>query len=136
MVRGFSRFVPFLFLGLLREPTRNSTERVRDTIRTFPQKKKRETPGFGNPPVYFLSRQEGSLQQGLPQPLVRCGVGSALTKSPDQPLTNLSVQNRGRVTPAPAPHTWQKYEPKIGTKYDPNCFKTRQTRQFCTPDFF
>ena len=38
MVRGFSRFVPFLFLGLLRAPTRNSPERVRDTIWTFPKK--------------------------------------------------------------------------------------------------
>ena len=32
MVRGVSRFVLFLFLGLLRAPTRNSPERVRDTI--------------------------------------------------------------------------------------------------------
>ena len=38
MVRGFSRFVLFLFLGLLRAPTRNSPERVRDTIWTFPEK--------------------------------------------------------------------------------------------------
>ena len=38
MVRGFSRFVPFLFLSLLRVPTRNSPERVRDTIWTFPEK--------------------------------------------------------------------------------------------------
>ena len=38
MVQGFSRFVPFLFLGLLRAPTRNSPERVRDTIWTFPEK--------------------------------------------------------------------------------------------------
>ena len=38
MVRGFSRFVLFLFLSLLRAPTRNSPERVRDTIWTFPEK--------------------------------------------------------------------------------------------------
>ena len=38
MVRGFSRFVPFLFLSLLRAPMRNSPERVRDTIWTFPEK--------------------------------------------------------------------------------------------------
>ena len=38
MVRGFSRFVLFLFLGLLRAPTRNSPERVCDTIWTFPKK--------------------------------------------------------------------------------------------------
>ena len=44
MVRGFSRFVPFLFLGFLRAPTRNSPERVRDTIWTFPEK-------VGNPLV-------------------------------------------------------------------------------------
>ena len=50
MVRGFSRFVPFLFLGLLRAPTRNSPERVGDTIWTFPEKSF-QTPGFGNPPV-------------------------------------------------------------------------------------
>ena len=49
MVRGFSRFVLFLFLGLLRAPTRNSPERVSDTIWAFPEKKW-ETPGFGNPP--------------------------------------------------------------------------------------
>ena len=50
MVRGFSRFVPFLFLGLLRAPTRNSPERVRDTIWTFPEKSGKhpglETPWF------------------------------------------------------------------------------------------
>ena len=38
MVRGFSRFALFLFLGLSRAPTRNSPERVRDTIWTFPEK--------------------------------------------------------------------------------------------------
>ena len=38
MVRGFSRLVLVLFLGLLRAPTRNSPERVRDTLWTFPQK--------------------------------------------------------------------------------------------------
>ena len=41
MVRGFSRLVTFLFLGLLRAPTRNSPERVRDTIKKV-----------GNPPVW------------------------------------------------------------------------------------
>ena len=55
MVRGFSRFVPFLFLGLLRAPMRNSPERVRDTSRTFPEKSGKppglENPRFGNPPV-------------------------------------------------------------------------------------
>ena len=55
MVRGFSRFVTFLFLGLLRAPTRNSPERVRDTIWTFPEKVPWETPRFGNPPGSLLS---------------------------------------------------------------------------------
>ena len=49
MVRGFSRFVPFLFLGLLRAPTGNSPERVRDTIWTYPEKSG-TPPWFGNPP--------------------------------------------------------------------------------------
>ena len=55
MVRGFSRFVLLLFLGLLRAPTRNSPERVCDTIWTCPEKSGKhpslETPRFGNPPV-------------------------------------------------------------------------------------
>ena len=38
MVRRFSRVVLFLFLGLWRAPTRNSPERVRDTIWPFPKK--------------------------------------------------------------------------------------------------
>ena len=37
-LQGFSRFVLFLFLGLLTAPTRKSPERVRDTIWTFPEK--------------------------------------------------------------------------------------------------
>ena len=48
MVRGFSRFVLFLFLGLLRAPTRNSPERVRGTIWTFP--KRVGNPRVWNPP--------------------------------------------------------------------------------------
>ena len=50
MVRGFSRFVLFLFLGLLRAPTRNRPERVRDTIWTCP-KKSGKPPGLEPPPV-------------------------------------------------------------------------------------
>ena len=49
-VRGFSRFVLFFFLGLLRAPTRNSPERVRDTIWTFPEKSGKP-PGLETPPV-------------------------------------------------------------------------------------
>ena len=58
-VLGFSRFVLLLFLGLLTAPTRNSPERVHDTIRTFPARKW-ETPWFGNPSVYLLSIESGA----------------------------------------------------------------------------
>ena len=47
-VWGFSRFVPFLFLCLLRAPTRNSPKRVRDTIRTVPEKSGKP-PGLETP---------------------------------------------------------------------------------------
>ena len=64
MVQGFSRFVLFLFLGLLRAPTRSSPERVRDTIWTFPEKSGKgprlETPRFGNPPgLASLKKKRG-----------------------------------------------------------------------------
>ena len=55
MVRGLSRFVPFLFLGLLRAPTRNSPERVRDTIWTFPEKSGKP-PGLEPPGLASLKR--------------------------------------------------------------------------------
>ena len=55
MVWGFSRFVPFRFLGLLRAPTRNSPERVRDTIWTFP-KKSGKHPGLETPRFSFSQR--------------------------------------------------------------------------------
>ena len=48
MVRGFSRFVLFLFLDLLRAPARNSPERVRDTIWIFPEKSGKP-PGLASP---------------------------------------------------------------------------------------
>ena len=56
--RGFSRFVLFLFLGLLvflTAPARNSPGRVGDTIRTFLDKSgiPPETPRFGNPRLIF-----------------------------------------------------------------------------------
>ena len=57
MVRGFSRFVLFLFLGLLRAPTRNSPERVRDTIWTFPDKSGKH-PGLETP-WFSFSQKEG-----------------------------------------------------------------------------
>ena len=47
-LRGFSRFVLFLFLGLLTAPTRNSPERVRDIIWTFPEKSGKP-PGLASP---------------------------------------------------------------------------------------
>ena len=52
MVRGFSRFVLFLFLGLLRAPTRNSPGRARDTIWTFPEKRGKP-PGLETPRLSF-----------------------------------------------------------------------------------
>ena len=53
-LRGFSRFVLFLFLGLLRAPTRNTPERVRDTICTFPEKSGKH-PGL-EPPRFSFSQ--------------------------------------------------------------------------------
>ena len=53
LVRGFSRFVLFLFLGLLRAPTRNSPERVRDIIWTFPEKSGKH-PGWKPPGLASL----------------------------------------------------------------------------------
>ena len=53
MVRGFSRFVPFpSFSALLRAPTRNSLERVRDTIWTFPEESGKH-PGLETPRFCF-----------------------------------------------------------------------------------
>ena len=74
MVRGFSRLVPFLFLGLLRAPTRNSPERVRDTIWTFPEKSGKppglETPRFsfsqrGQMFMYYLKNSEPNEQKSF-----------------------------------------------------------------------
>ena len=57
MVRGFFRFVLLLFLGLLRAPTRNSPERVRDTIWTFPEKSGKH-PGLETPRFSFSQVKE------------------------------------------------------------------------------
>ena len=59
--RGWSRDLPdlsfFLFLGLLREPTRNSPERVRDTIWTFPENfKSGKPPGLETPRFSFSQK--------------------------------------------------------------------------------
>ena len=71
-LRGFSRFVLFLFLGLLRAPTRNSPERVRDTIWTFPEKSGKppglETPRFSFSQQFSLeSKQKGPAEQVAPR---------------------------------------------------------------------
>ena len=58
MVRGFSWFVLFLFLSLLRAPTRNSPERVRDTIWTFPEKSGKH-PGLETPRFSFSQENAG-----------------------------------------------------------------------------
>ena len=55
VVQGFSRFVRFLFLGLLRAPTRNSPERVHDTIWTFPEKSGKH-PGLETPQFSFSQK--------------------------------------------------------------------------------
>ena len=54
-LRGFSRFVLFLFLGLLRAPTRNSPERVRDTIWICPEKSGKH-PGLETPRFSFSQK--------------------------------------------------------------------------------
>ena len=53
--RGFSRFVLFLFLGLLTAPTRNSPDKVRDTIWTFPEKSGKP-PGLASPKFLAIVR--------------------------------------------------------------------------------
>ena len=53
---GIFQICPFplsRLLILLKAPTRNSPEKVRDTISTFPEKSGK--PRFGNTPVYLLS---------------------------------------------------------------------------------
>ena len=69
MVRGFSRFVLFLFLSLLRAPTRNSPERVRDTIWTVPEKSGKhpglETPGYSVSQFFFLFKNPGMSKGAL-----------------------------------------------------------------------
>ena len=70
IVRGFSRFVLFLFLGLLTAPTRNSPERVQDdTIWTFPEK-------VGNPPVWKPPGLPSLKLSGGPEALIRLTIGT------------------------------------------------------------
>ena len=56
-LRGFSRLVLFLFLGLLSAPMRNSPERVRDTIWTFPERSGKH-PGLETPRFSFSQIRE------------------------------------------------------------------------------
>ena len=93
-VRGFSRFVPFLFLGLLRAPTRNSPERVRDTIWTFPER------SVGNPRVW---KPPGLAARQHPPKLTKAGTvnetlmaawslhGSTLRQAKNLDVAGLSV---------------------------------------------
>ena len=74
MVRGFSRFVLFLFLGLLRASTRNSPERVRDTIWTFPEKSGKR-PGLETHRFSF-SQEWGLSNGGLSQISIEPGFGA------------------------------------------------------------
>ena len=63
--RSFSGFSPIFFgdfplLGLLKQtPTRNIPERVRDTIRTFPERSG-NTLGLKTPPVELLSNLQSA----------------------------------------------------------------------------
>ena len=57
IVQGFSRFVLFLFLGLLPAARRSSPERVPDTIRTFCEKS-------GNPPAWKPASNVGDRDRG------------------------------------------------------------------------
>ena len=91
MVRGFSRFVLFLFLSLLRAPTRNSPERVPDTIWTCPEKS-------GKPPG--LETPRFSFSQSLAnfgKPTHSCWLSTTFTSSS---LTFTRV-------PAKVPHIYQ-----------------------------
>ena len=65
-LRGFSRFVLFLFLGLLTAPTRNSPERVRDTIWTFPEKSGKH-PGLETPRLSFSHFLRLATPSGAPR---------------------------------------------------------------------
>ena len=72
MVWGFSRLVLFLFLGLLRAPTRNSPERVRDTIWTFPEKvgntRVWKPPGLAS----LNERDAAPVSRAIDSPLLGC----------------------------------------------------------------
>ena len=93
MVRGFSRFALFLLLGPLTAPTRNSPERVRDTIWTFP-KKSGKHPGLETPRFSF---SQGFLQGGGGN--LNCWAGASTgcnssfcVKSPEKSLSLYRIE--------------------------------------------
>ena len=90
MVRGFSRFVLFLFLGLLRAPTRNSPERVRDTIWTFPEKSGKH-PGLETPLFSFsqLLRHPEIFLRIDSRELIRANPLDSRCESPGHPSCDL-----------------------------------------------
>ena len=88
MVRGFSRFVPFLFLGLLRAPRRNSPERVRDTIGTFPEKSGKH-PGLETPRFSFSQ----SIQFSVPVPGPLCNKQSISRSQSGRPVGDVVREN-------------------------------------------
>ena len=77
MVRVFSRFVLFLFLSLLRAPTRNSPERVRDTIWTFPEKSGKH-PGLETPRFSFSQDYKKYFRELLSEDFGQDGTASRL----------------------------------------------------------
>ena len=84
MVRGFSRFVLFLFLGPLRAAMRNSPERVRDTIWTLPEKSGNRSRfwGRGCDEALFSEKKGFSVKRGEAiqrmRGLVRISTGKAI----------------------------------------------------------
>ena len=79
---GICWFVLLLFLGLLRGPTWKNPKRVRDTIRTFPEKKERKPSGFGTPsPAVYLPSLKYCLQAMLSN-LKACCVRWGPTRPP------------------------------------------------------
>ena len=69
MVRGFSRFVLFLFLSLLRAPTRNSPERVRDNLDLSP--KNWEFSGSETPRFSFSQQVPANVCQKITDELLQ-----------------------------------------------------------------
>ena len=108
MVRGFSRFVLFLFLGLLRAPTRNSPERVHDKFGPFPKKVGNtrvwkphglaSLSNLGEPGAEVLDLQKRSLGKGVLQkcPLSRLVRGLLCTAPPGtHPRIRLALPSSG-----------------------------------------